>query len=50
MKTKVGANKVIFGSNGLSWKRYLEQIDELGLREEAKKAILYDNPKKVYKL
>ena len=50
IKTRTGANKILFGSNGLPWKRYLEQIDELGLSEEAKKAILYDNPKRVHGL
>jgi predicted TIM-barrel fold metal-dependent hydrolase len=50
MKTRVGAEKVLFGSNGLPWDRYLEQIDDLGLRDDAKQAILYDNPRRVYKL
>ncbi len=50
IKTRMGAAKILFGSNGLPWKRFLEQIDELGLRDEAKKAILYDNPKRVHKL
>ncbi len=50
MKTRVGASKVIFGTNGLPWDRYLAGIDELGLREDTKKAILYDNPKRVHGL
>ena len=50
IKTRTGASKILFGSNGLPWGRYLEQIDELGLREEAKQAILYDNPKRVHGL
>jgi hypothetical protein len=50
MKTRAGANKVLFGSNGLPWKRYLEQFDALGLSEEAKRKILYDNPKRVHGL
>jgi len=50
MKSRTGAEKVLFGSNGLSWDRYLDQIDELGMRDDAKQAILYDNPRRVYKL
>jgi hypothetical protein len=50
MKTRMGGNKVLFGSNGLSWKRFLEQFDDLGFSEEAKKKILYDNPKRVHGL
>ncbi len=47
MKSGMGRAKVLFGSNGLSWKRYLEQMNELGLSEETKRMILYDNPKRV---
>ncbi|HEX75293.1 MAG TPA: amidohydrolase [Dehalococcoidia bacterium] len=50
MKTRMGVDKIIFGSNGLSWKRYIEQIDELGLSDEAKKKILYETPKRVFGL
>jgi predicted TIM-barrel fold metal-dependent hydrolase len=50
MKSRTGSEKVLFGSNGLPWDRYLDQIDELGMRDEAKQAILYDNPRRVYKL
>jgi len=50
MKSRTGAEKVLFGSNGLSWDRYLDQIDELGMRDDAKQAILYDNPRRVYRL
>ncbi len=47
MKSGMGRVKVLFGSNGLSWKRYLEQMNELDLSEETKRMILYDNPKRV---
>ena len=50
MKSRTGSEKVLFGSNGLPWDRYLDQIDELGMRDDAKQAILYDNPRRVYKL
>lgn len=50
MKGRTGAQKVLFGSNGLSWKRYLEQFDAMGLREDTLRQILYENPKRVHKL
>lgn len=50
MKSRTGAQKVIFGSNGLSWERYLQQFDELALRPEALEAILSGNAKRVFKL
>lgn len=50
MRTRTGAQKVIFGSNGLSWKRYLEGFQGLELRPDTLDSILYDNPKRVYGL
>ena len=50
MRTRTGANKILFGSNGLSWKRYLEQFEQMDLREDTLKNILYENPKRVHNL
>jgi predicted TIM-barrel fold metal-dependent hydrolase len=50
MKSRVGSEKILFGSNGLSWERYLEQFDQLGLREDSARAMLVDNPKRVFGL
>lgn len=50
MKSKVGSEKILFGSNGLSWERYLEQFHALGLREETARAVLVENPKRVFGL
>jgi len=50
LRSRTGADKVLFGSNGLSWKRYLEGFDELELRPDTLRKILYDNPKRVYGL
>lgn len=50
MKSRTGAQKVLFGSNGLSWQRYLQQFDAMELRPDTLKAILYDNPKRVFRL
>ena len=50
LRTRTGGNKVIFGSNGLSWERYLQQFDKMELPEANLKKILYDNPRKVHGL
>jgi predicted TIM-barrel fold metal-dependent hydrolase len=50
MKSRTGAEKCLFGSNGLSWLRYNEQIAEMGLREDSLEKILYGNAKRIFKL
>ncbi|MBI4333631.1 MAG: amidohydrolase [Chloroflexi bacterium] len=45
-----GQNKVIFGTNLIPFKPMLSQIEELGLREEAKEKLLRKNAVRVYKL
>lgn len=50
MKSRLGAEKVLFGSNGLSWMRYNEQIAEMGLRDDTLGKILYGNAKRIFKL
>jgi hypothetical protein len=45
-----GQNKVIFGTNLIPFKLMVPQVEELGLREEAKNKLLHDNAVKVYKL
>lgn len=50
LRTRVGAEKVIFGSNGLSWQRYRDDFDALELRPDTLTKILRDNPRRVYGL
>lgn len=45
-----GQNKVIFGTNSIPFKPMLQQIEELGLREEAKNKLLYENAARLFKL
>lgn len=45
-----GRDKCIWGTNGLSWKPVLSQIDELGLKDENKQKLLRDNAIKLFKL
>jgi predicted TIM-barrel fold metal-dependent hydrolase len=48
LKSRTGAQKVLFGSNGLSWERYLEEFHEMGLREDTLHAVLHENPARVF--
>jgi len=50
IKSRVGAQKVLFGSNGLDWGRYHEGFEEMGLREDTLRAVMYENPKRVFAL
>lgn len=48
MRSRTGSEKVLFGSNGLDWGRYLEEFGELGLRDDTVEKILVDNPRRVF--
>ncbi len=50
MGGRSGHKKVIFGTNGLDWTRYLKEFADLGLREERARAILFDNARRVHGL
>lgn len=45
-----GADKCLWGTNGLDFKRMLTQIDALELKEENKRKLLRDNAIRVFKL
>jgi len=40
--------KVIFGTNGLDWSRYLQEFEKLDIPEERARAILWENAQGVY--
>lgn len=48
LKSKAGREKVLFGSNGLSWDRYNQQFGEMGLDEDTMKKVMRDNALKVF--
>ena len=50
MTSRLASDKVLFGSNGLSWKRYIEQMSAMGLRDDSLEKILYGNAKRIFKL
>lgn len=50
LHSRVGSEKILFGSNGLNWERYLEQFHALGLRDDTVHRILVENPRRVFGL
>jgi predicted TIM-barrel fold metal-dependent hydrolase len=50
INSRMGHDRCIWGTNGLPWKESLEQIEGIGLREEAKKKLLRDNAVELFKL
>lgn len=42
--------KVIFGTNGLDWTRYLQAFDKLDIPEDRARAVLYENARRVHGL
>lgn len=50
MRSRAGSEKVLFGSNGLDWKKYLAQMEELDLPDRTLEMVLVENPKRVFGL
>jgi len=50
INSRMGRDRCIWGTNGLPWKQSLDQIEELGLKEEVKQKLLYDNAVELFKL
>ncbi len=50
MSGRAGSQKVLFGSNGLAWARYLAEMSGMELRPERLEAIVSENARRVFKL
>ncbi len=50
INSRMGQDRCVWGTNGLPWKENLRQLDELGLREEAKRKLLRLNAIELFKL
>jgi hypothetical protein len=50
MNSRLGQDRVIWGTNGLPWDVTLNQLDDLGLREDARRKLLRDNAVQLFKL
>jgi predicted TIM-barrel fold metal-dependent hydrolase len=50
INSRMGQDRCLWGTNGLSWKESRDQIEEIGLKEDVKKRLLYDNAAELFKL
>lgn len=50
LKGRQGRDKVLFGTNGLSWERYLRDFEALGLPEEHTERVLAGNARRLFGL
>jgi len=50
INSRLGMDRCLWGTNGLPWKESLEQIEQLGLKEEAKRKLLRENAVELFKL
>ena len=50
VNSRLGQDRCLWGTNGLPWKENRQQIDEIGLRPEAKRKLLRDNALELFKL
>ncbi len=50
INSRMGQDRALWGTNGLPWKESLGQLEELGLRPEAKRKLIRDNAVQLFKL
>ncbi|HSB60907.1 MAG TPA: amidohydrolase family protein [Vicinamibacteria bacterium] len=50
INSRLGQDRCLWGTNGLPWKENLEQLDQVGLRPEAKRKLLRDNAVQLFRL
>lgn len=48
MGSRTGSEKVLFGSNGLAWDRYLADFEKLGLKDDRAEKILSGNARRIF--
>jgi predicted TIM-barrel fold metal-dependent hydrolase len=48
--SRMGQDRCLWGTNGLPWKESLAQVDQLGLRPEARRKLLRDNAAALFRL
>ncbi len=50
INSRMGQDRCLWGTNGLPWKESLEQIEKLGLKEEAKRKLLRENAAELFQI
>ncbi len=48
--SRMGQDRAVWGTNGLPWKESLDQVDALGLRPEARRKLIRDNARELFRL
>jgi predicted TIM-barrel fold metal-dependent hydrolase len=48
--SRMGQDRCLWGTNGLPWKESLDQVEQLGLKPEAKRKLLRDNAAELFRL
>jgi predicted TIM-barrel fold metal-dependent hydrolase len=48
MRSRTGCEKVLFGSNGLDWMRYLEEMRRLEIPEDRANKIIAENARRIF--
>jgi predicted TIM-barrel fold metal-dependent hydrolase len=48
--SRMGQDRAVWGTNGLPWKESLDQVDGLGLKPEAKRKLIRDNARELFRL
>jgi predicted TIM-barrel fold metal-dependent hydrolase len=48
--SRMGQDRCLWGTNGLPWKESLDQVEQLGLKPEAKRKLLRDNAVALFRL
>ena len=47
---RMGQDRAVWGTNGLPWKASLDLVDGLGLRDEARRKLIRDNARELFRL
>jgi len=50
MNSRMGMDRCVWGTNGLAWKASLDQMDQIGLKDEVKRKVLHDNTVQLFGL
>jgi predicted TIM-barrel fold metal-dependent hydrolase len=50
VNSRMGQDRCVWGTNGLPWKENLRQLDDLQLRDEARRKLVRDNAVELFKL
>jgi len=50
MNSRMGMDRCVWGTNGLPWKESLDQLDQIGLKEEPRRKVLRENAARLFNL